>query len=307
MMSLIYEGFDAKVQACQLFWVKISFFLLQMWEEWWRAAGRFPKLVHEKWGAENVVDISRNLSRFAKPRRTFDQPLVSAEAELPRKEASINRKPVDGEASELLIDENEVLRVLFQKVNDPGSDSEDDDDEMDNIYSKLEVRQERKPEAEGHVINTSGREACGYCERVCFCSPGHRNVTPYVPVSSQAKKTDSVSLLGACLLRPEGFREEAMNALAKLMAAKLEGHNTGFSGPVITNKFAIRAEKLTSSISEAYEFANEVKANNCKWKNALKPVWSSDQAKELLQMEVKKYLRLLKLCPKSSDPLVYKD
>ena len=237
-----------------------------MWEEWRRATERFPSFVHEKWGAENVVDISRNLSRFAKFGRTSSNPPSSAEVEsrIARMEASKKRKSDSSDVGGVLIDEREVLSVLFQQVEDMGSDSEDDD-EKDNIYSKLEVRQEQKLDADGHVIDTSGREACGYCKKVCFCAPGHHNIVPYVSAPGSSQMTSSTnSLFGSSFLRPDDFREEANTTIAKLLSAELETHTSGVSHKAIKERYAGRAEQLISSVSEVLELADEVKSGSSK-------------------------------------------
>ena len=259
-----------------------------MWEEWRRASERYPKFVHEKWGAENFVDLSRNLSRFAKIKKTSAQTAAESqadvEARLARKEASMNRKSEASDVGGILIDEREVLSVLFQKVDDMGSDSEDDD-EKDNIYSKLEVRQELKMDAEGHLIDTSGREACGYCEKVCFCALGHLNVRPYVLANGQRQATGPASLLGSGLLRPDDFREEATTTMAKLLAAQLENNTSGMPSKLVKEKYASRTDQLISSIDEARELAEEFKSGGGKRKDEARPVWSGEQAKEMLQME----------------------
>jgi len=261
-----------------------------MWEEWRKASEAFPTFVHNSWGATNNIDISRNLSKFGKigqqaQEEEGEQAKAVKRDEGSAKKLSQNENSAAAAAATLLIDESEVLSVLFRQVDDMGDDSSDDD-EKDNIYSKLEVRQERKPETDGPVIDVSGREACGYCQTVCFCAPGHRNVRPYVPTNARGPSSGPTSLLGSNLLRLDNIQDEATNTIAKLLSAKLESPNSGLSHKLIKERYANRADQLISSINEAFELANEVRSGSGKLKDDLKPVWSSEQAKEMLQMEV---------------------
>ena len=97
-----------------------------------------------------------------------------------------------------------------------GSDSEDDD-EKDNIYSQLEVRQDRKTDKETDikVAPFENVEPCGYCTKVCFCSPGHRIKRPYniqlCPVVFLSLKCKiNIKWLSDCHFKKDGvFCEEA--------------------------------------------------------------------------------------------------
>lgn len=258
-----------------------------MWEEWRRAVDRLPTFVHDKWGPDNLIDVSRNLSKFAKLKLDSNSSQGS-EGELKQSEA---RKDNESKAERgndtnmgVLIDEREVLSVLLEQVEgDKGSDSEDDD-EKDNIYSKLEVRvTQDETKTEDERINLTGREPCGFCERVCFCSPGVRLKRPYFHTKSN-KIDQSVSGLKRSL-KESDFREEALGCMAVLCTEKLEGHTDKFSIKVIKENQSVRTQQLMASINETYDLAEDFGKASAKRREAAKPFWSEEQAREMLSVE----------------------
>jgi hypothetical protein len=255
-----------------------------MWEEWRRASGKYSAFVHEKWGSSYSIDISRNLSKFGKLHAS-ENGIGEVVKKMGNKNSSVISESED-EVSGHLIDEKEVLSVLFQQVEDMGSDSEDDD-EKDNIYSKLEVRGDRKTEdgqTEDEKTNLSGKEVCGYCERVCFCSPGHRIKRPYF--ASQKSYTIDVSVPPRYdHYQQNRFCDEAMNSVAKLCTEKLAKHSDSFSVRIVKENYSKRAQQLLGSVAETFELAEEVLGGSMNRKDLVKPVWSEEQAREILSVE----------------------
>jgi len=247
-----------------------------MWEEWRRASETFPSFVHNNWGATNNIDISRNLSKFGKIGR---QTSPTQDVKRVKKDVA---KSQQNDVAGVLIDEKEVLSVLFRQVEDMGSDSEDDD-EKDNIYSQLEVRQDKKTDNEGtKVVSSEGQEACGYCTKACFCSPGHRIKRPYNPGNGKGHAIDPAFPPRNDHLQLSAFRDEALNTIAKLCAEKLQSHTDSYSSKVIKEKYAARAEKLVSSVCEFYELADQIKTGSNRKDG---PAWSEEQAREMLCAE----------------------
>ncbi len=258
-----------------------------MWEEWRRASAKYSAFVHEKWGSSNSVDISRNLSKFGKL-HAFENGVGDGVKKTSKKEGAAvpdSQNEVGGH----LIDEKEVLSVLFQQVEDMGSDSEDDD-EKDNIYSKLEVRADRKTvdeQADDEKTDLSGREVCGYCERVCFCSPGHRVKRPYLTLQKNCVNNAIDASVPVRLdhYQQDKFRDEAMNSVAKLCTDKLAKHSDSFSIRIVKENYAKRAQQLLESVSETFELAEEVLGGSSNRRDPVKPVWSEEQAREILSVE----------------------
>jgi len=102
-----------------------------------------------------------------------------------------------------------------------------------------------------------GRGSCGYCKKVCFCSPGHRVVRPYIPANGKPHIFSSASPVSG-FLRLDEFRDEAMKTVAKLCTSKLESHTDSFSSKMVKENYAGRAEKLISSVCETFELAEQV-------------------------------------------------
>ena len=130
---------------------------------------------------------------------------------------------------------------LFRQVEDMGSDSEDDD-EKDNIYSQLEVRQDRKTDKETDikVAPFENVEPCGYCTKVCFCSPGHRIKRPYNLANGKGHAIDVSVLPRNDHYQLSDFRDEALKTIARLCEEKLQSHTDSFSGKMIKEKYAVR-------------------------------------------------------------------
>jgi hypothetical protein len=84
-----------------------------MWEEWRRptASENYSAFVHNQWGSENFIDISRNLSKFGKMRQSE---AVSAARPSVAKKIPVKPSADQNNVTGTLIDEKEVLSVLFQ-------------------------------------------------------------------------------------------------------------------------------------------------------------------------------------------------
>ena len=258
-----------------------------MWEEWRRASEKYSGFVHDKWGSSNSVDISRNLSKFGKLHAS-ENGVGDVVKKTGKKEGSVVSDS-QNEVCGHLIDEKEVLSVLFQQVEDMGSDNEDDD-EKDNIYSKLEVRADRKTEVgqpDDEKTDLSGKEVCGYCERVCFCSPGHRIKRPYLTLqkSSVNYAIDASVPPRHDHFQQNKFRDEAMNSVAKLCTDKLAKHADSFSVRIVKDNYTKRAQQLLGSVAETFELAEEVLVGSANRRDPVKPVWSEEQAREVLSVE----------------------
>jgi hypothetical protein len=261
-----------------------------MWEEWRKASDKFPNFVHDRWGPSNTVDISRNLSKFAK----IDQNCQNSSPESDKmdvvKKRGVPLPPPQGEGQGgdvggHLIDEREVLSVLFKQVEDMGEDS---GDEEDNIFNELEFRSDKRrtegEQTEGQMDNRTGREVCGYCEQVCFCSVGQRVKRPYVVTMTQNYPIDASVPPRNDHYQLIEFRNEALNTIAKLCSDKLSGHSDNHSTRIVKENYNVRAQKLVSSISETFELAEKVRSscNRRDWNNQ---VWSGEQCREMLSME----------------------
>jgi hypothetical protein len=260
-----------------------------MWEEWRKASDKFPNFVHDRWGPSNTVDISRNLSKFAKIDQNCQNSLPESDKTDVAKKRGVPPPPPQGEGQGgdvggHLIDEREVLSVLFKQVEDMGEDS---GDEEDNIFNELEFRSDKRrteeEQTEGQMDRT-GREVCGYCEQVCFCSVGQRVKRPYVVTMTQNYAIDASVPPRNDHYQLTEFRNEALNTIAKLCSDKLSSHSDNNSTKILKENYNVRAQKLVSSISETFELAEKVRSscNRRDWNNQ---VWSGEQCREMLSME----------------------
>ena len=83
-------------------------------------------------------------------------------------------------------------------------------------------------------------EPCGYCTKVCFCSPGHRIKRPYNLANGKGHAIDASVLPRNDHYQLSDFRDEALKTIARLCEEKLQSHTDSFSGKMIKEKYAVR-------------------------------------------------------------------
>jgi hypothetical protein len=217
------------------------------------------------------------LSKFAKINTSRENGASNKRVAVVKADVSFEEQ--NGEEGGHLIDEKEVLTVMFKKVEDM---SPDDEDDKDNIFSKLET--DRKTDTETDVeplVDLSTRQVCGYCEKVCFCSPGIRNKVPFVKSASINGDVDASVTPRNNLYQLGEFRNEALQSIAKLCESKLVQHSDKFSIKVVKDNYSYRAQQLVGSICETFELAEQTRAVTGNWKEP----WSEEQVREILSVE----------------------
>jgi len=268
-----------------------------MWEEWRKANGKFHLFVHKKWGKKNFIDISRNLSRFGKlsqdtqPHSKTHKGDGGAVSNMSNVGEGIggelNPESEVGESNlGVLIDEKEVLSVLLQQVEDCNKSDSEDDDEADNIYSKLEVKtmQDRDlSDADKFKLDSDVTAPCGFCKRICFCSPGVRVKRPFV-LTGFNSVDDSVSEPKR-VLDEAHVKQEALACLATKCSEKLGENLRNFSKAAIKSRFSERVELMYGSINESFHFAEQLVEAASSTKSYNSPQWSEEQTGEILAVE----------------------
>lgn len=256
-----------------------------MWDEWRRASDHYSKFVHEKWGPSNCVNISRNLSKFARLSNNDS----GSNGTTSRVDRTSSKRAAAGlsydqeiavEVEGRLIDEKEVLSFMFEKAEVTSPDS-DDEDEKDNIFSKLET-DNKTTDAQtndvGPVVDASARQVCGYCVKVCFCSPGIRIKIPYAKSASSNGSVDASVTPRNNQYQLDQFQDEALNSIAKLCENKLVQHSDKFSISKVKYNYSRRAEQLVGSLRETFDLADQTGSSR-------REPWSEEQVKEILSVE----------------------
>ena len=254
------------------------FSVFQMWDEWRRASDQFSSFVHQKWGASNRIDVSRNLSKFAKLNDHTTSILDGVSRKRKTEKGVKVEVSCEEEVEGHLLDGKDVLNNLMKRAEEMSPDT-DDDDSKDNIFSKLET--DRKTDTKTDVkpvVDLSARQVCGYCDKVCFCSPGIINKNPYTKSGSTNGAVDASVTPRKNPYQLGEFRNEALNSIAKLCENKLIQHSDTYSINKVKNSYSYRAQQLVGSLCETFELAEQTG-------NSRKEPWSEEQVREILSLE----------------------